>query len=291
MENFVPSPVKRAKELVDEEMASEQDVAAICALGFEKDLAILALEETVSVFHPGWWAAVAIATTARCWGVFVMMFKFSADNDCPIKDGDVKKAVATLLAWEAAENEESESESESDSEEEEEDDDDKTSETLTKVDEEEEDSEEEEETVGGEEYGEEEEESEDSEDDASSDSTIAALEERYGLKDEVSGHGATSVNNRTEGSTQVWPEEKESGRYMLRAIIGHTSGGLWAVMKRQGVWVSRNGVLCRPGQGKEETEDDDDESENEGTNVTDQETSTQSEDSLRGVRLEFWERM
>ncbi|PVF95637.1 hypothetical protein CPB86DRAFT_684061, partial [Serendipita vermifera] len=106
MENFVPSPVKRAKELVDEEMASEQDVAAICALGFEKDLAILALEET---------------------------------------DGDVKKAVATLLAWEAAENEESESDSEEE-EEEEEDDDDETSETLTKVDEEEEeDSEEEEE--------------------------------------------------------------------------------------------------------------------------------------------------
>lgn len=52
MESLVPSPVKRAKELVNEEMASqdasEQDIAAVCALGFERELAMQALEETVS---------------------------------------------------------------------------------------------------------------------------------------------------------------------------------------------------------------------------------------------------
>jgi len=52
MENRVPSPVKRAKELVSEEMASqsasEQDIAAVCALGFERELAMQALEVTVS---------------------------------------------------------------------------------------------------------------------------------------------------------------------------------------------------------------------------------------------------
>lgn len=52
MESFVPSPVKRAKELVNEEMASqdasEQDIAAVCALGFERELAMQALEDTVS---------------------------------------------------------------------------------------------------------------------------------------------------------------------------------------------------------------------------------------------------
>lgn len=54
MENAVPSPMKRAKELVSEEMAEEeaddQEVAAICALGFDREMAIQALEETVRVF-------------------------------------------------------------------------------------------------------------------------------------------------------------------------------------------------------------------------------------------------
>ncbi|CCA73614.1 hypothetical protein PIIN_07567 [Serendipita indica DSM 11827] len=86
MENRVPTPVKRAKELMVEEIkeqeASEQDIAAICALGFDRELAIEALGET---------------------------------------DGDVKKAVATLLAWETAENEEEiESEEEEESEDEDE---------------------------------------------------------------------------------------------------------------------------------------------------------------------------
>ena len=52
MESLVPSPLKRAKELVNEEMASqdasEQEIAAVCALGFERELAMQALEETVS---------------------------------------------------------------------------------------------------------------------------------------------------------------------------------------------------------------------------------------------------
>lgn len=55
MENRVPTPVKRAKELMVEEIkeqeASEQDIAAICALGFDRELAIEALGETVSVVH------------------------------------------------------------------------------------------------------------------------------------------------------------------------------------------------------------------------------------------------
>jgi hypothetical protein len=52
MESLVPSPLKRAKELVNEEMASqdasEQEIAAVCALGFERELAMQALGETVS---------------------------------------------------------------------------------------------------------------------------------------------------------------------------------------------------------------------------------------------------
>lgn len=52
MESLIPSPVKRAKELVTEEMASqdasEQEIAAVCALGFERELAMQALEEAVS---------------------------------------------------------------------------------------------------------------------------------------------------------------------------------------------------------------------------------------------------
>lgn len=55
MESLVPSPVKRAKQLVEEEMeqqdASEQDIASIVALGFERDLAIEALDGTVSIFY------------------------------------------------------------------------------------------------------------------------------------------------------------------------------------------------------------------------------------------------
>lgn len=53
MEKAVPSPIKRAKELVNEEIAEEeaedQDVAAICALGFDRDKAIKALDKTVWV--------------------------------------------------------------------------------------------------------------------------------------------------------------------------------------------------------------------------------------------------
>jgi hypothetical protein len=53
MEDSVPSPIKRVKELVNEEMeeeeADDQDVAAICALGFDREMAIEALEQTVRV--------------------------------------------------------------------------------------------------------------------------------------------------------------------------------------------------------------------------------------------------
>lgn len=53
MEDSVPSPIKRVKELVNEEMEEEeadgQDVAAICALGFDREMAIEALEQTVRV--------------------------------------------------------------------------------------------------------------------------------------------------------------------------------------------------------------------------------------------------
>jgi len=53
MENSVPSPIKRVNELVNEEIAEEeadnQDVAAVCALGFDREMAIEALDETVRV--------------------------------------------------------------------------------------------------------------------------------------------------------------------------------------------------------------------------------------------------
>lgn len=51
MEKQIATPLKVAKELVEEDIAeqkaSEEEIAAICALGFERDLAVEALEETV----------------------------------------------------------------------------------------------------------------------------------------------------------------------------------------------------------------------------------------------------
>ncbi|KAG9053913.1 hypothetical protein FS842_006777 [Serendipita sp. 407] len=64
LEKQIPSPVKRAKELIDEEFeeekASELDIAAICALGFDRDMAIEALAETVSL------SLVRLAIKVRC---------------------------------------------------------------------------------------------------------------------------------------------------------------------------------------------------------------------------------
>ncbi|KAG8819175.1 hypothetical protein FRC17_010580, partial [Serendipita sp. 399] len=176
LEKQIPSPVKRARELMEEEIeeqkASEQDIAAVCALGFERDLAIEALEVT---------------------------------------DGDVKKAVATLLAWE---NEEV--------------------------------SEEEEEEASEEEWEEEEYESD-------SASSLKALRERYGISEDEE---QTSV-------MMGWPAEKESGKYVLKSIIGQNNEGLWVVIKRQGAWVSRSGVMSRCVVASK----------------------------LEGVRLELWERL
>ncbi|KAG8824499.1 hypothetical protein FRC18_010522 [Serendipita sp. 400] len=180
LEKQIPSPVKRAKELIDEEFeeekASELDIAAICALGFDRDMAIEALAET---------------------------------------DGDVKKAVATLLAWE---NEESEEEEEEEEEEESE-----------------------------------EEEWEEEEYESDTASSLKALRERYGISE---------VEEQTS-SMMGWPAEKESGKYVLKSIIGQDNGGIWVVIKRKGVWISRNGVMSQCVESR----------------------------GLEGVRLELWERL
>jgi hypothetical protein len=137
----------------------------------------------------------------------------------------VKKAVAVLLAWESAENEESEDEDEG-SEGEEDDDDDEDEEG---------------------------DEDEDETDEGSTTSSLAALQERYGI----------GTEDEEQMAKELMPVEIECGRYMLKAIIGHGSNGLWAVLKRSGMWVGRNGAVEKSDTGTR----------------------------LEGVRLEFWERL
>ena len=48
MEANVPSPIIRAREELELEEEREKDVGAICALGFEREQVLDALEETVS---------------------------------------------------------------------------------------------------------------------------------------------------------------------------------------------------------------------------------------------------
>jgi hypothetical protein len=84
-------------------------------------------------------------------------------------------------------------------------------------------------------------------DEGSTTSSLAALQERFGRTEEVE-----------------WkPSKIESGKYLLKAIIGHNGDGLWAVLKRDGMWVGRNGLVTRP----------------------------EGDARLEGVRLEFWDRL
>jgi len=48
MEANLPSPIIRAREELELEEEREKDVGAICALGFEREQVLDALEETVS---------------------------------------------------------------------------------------------------------------------------------------------------------------------------------------------------------------------------------------------------
>lgn len=145
--------------------------------------------------------------------------------------GDVKKAVATLLTWEAEEDEDDEDED--------------------KDEEEDDDGDDEEEEPEEEESEEEEEESEEEEvetDEGSTTSSLAALQKRYG---------------RTDKDAEWKPAEIESGKYVLRAIVGHNGDELWAVLKRDGMWVGRNGLISR----------------------------SEENARLEGMRLEFWDRL
>lgn len=85
-------------------------------------------------------------------------------------------------------------------------------------------------------------------DEGSTTSSLAALQERFG---------------RTEGEVEWKPAEIESGKYVLKAIVGHNGDGLWAVLKQDGIWVGRNGLVTR----------------------------SQGDARLEGVRLEFWDRL
>lgn len=49
MEANLPSPIVRAREELELEEEREKDVGAICALGFEREQVLDALEETVGV--------------------------------------------------------------------------------------------------------------------------------------------------------------------------------------------------------------------------------------------------
>jgi len=49
MEANLPSPIIRAREELELEEEREKDVGAICALGFEREQVLDALEETVSI--------------------------------------------------------------------------------------------------------------------------------------------------------------------------------------------------------------------------------------------------
>jgi len=49
MEANLPSPIIRAREELELEEEREKDVGAICALGFEREQVLDALEETVGV--------------------------------------------------------------------------------------------------------------------------------------------------------------------------------------------------------------------------------------------------
>jgi hypothetical protein len=100
---------------------------------------------------------------------------------------------------------------------------------------------------------EDEDEDEDETDEGSTTSSLAALQKRYGI-------GTEDEEQMAKG---LMPVESESGRYMLKAIVGHDSNGLWAVLKRSGMWVARNGVVEKSDTGTR----------------------------LEGVRLEFWERL
>lgn len=177
--------------------ASEQNIAAVCALGFERELAMQALEETVS-------------------GAWIREKRNLIECPYELKGGDVKKAVATLLAWEAEEDEESEEEESEESEDESE------------------------------------EEEEDETDEGSTASSLAALQERYGIGTE-----------EEQMAKDVVPEGSESGKYILKAVMGHDNNGSWAVLKRNGMWIARNGLIERSSEGAR----------------------------LEGVRLEFWERL
>ena len=98
-----------------------------------------------------------------------------------------------------------------------------------------------------------EDEDEDETDEGSTTSSLAALQKRYGI-------GTEDEEQMAKG---LMPVESESGRYMLKAIIGRDSNGLWAVLKRSGMWVARNGVVEKSETGAR----------------------------LEGVRLELWERL
>lgn len=141
------------------------------------------------------------------------------------KNGDMKKAVATLLRWENEEEPESESESEDEGGERGE---------AKKEGEEEENEGSVEENEGNE---------------SSTSSDFAELQERYG----IDGEGANGER----------PALVKSGKYILRAIVGRDSDGLWAVLRRDGLWVSRNGLISRDNKNAR----------------------------LEGMRLEFWDRL
>jgi hypothetical protein len=130
-----------------------------------------------------------------------------------------------LLAWETAEIEESDEGEEEDEDEDE----------------------------GEEGEDEDEDEDEDETDEGSTTSSLAVLQKRYGI-------GTEDEEQMAKG---LMPVESESGRYMLKAIVGHDSNGLWAVLKRSGMWIARNGVVEKSDNGTQ----------------------------LEGVRLEFWERL
>lgn len=129
----------------------------------------------------------------------------------------MKKAVATLLAWETAENEE---EIESEEEEESED--------------------------------------EDESEQGSTSSSFESLRERYGVSKEDEEEGGEQTSKVTE-----WSAATESGRYILRAIVGQDEDGWWVVLRRQGPLTGDEGLLIAP------------------------------EDPVRleGMRLELWERV
>ena len=123
----------------------------------------------------------------------------------------MKKAVATLLAWETAENEE--------------------------------------------EIESEEEESEYESEEGSTSSSLASLKERYDISNEEDGEQTSKVTE--------WGAVTQSGKYILRAIVGQDEDGWWVILRRQGPLTGDEGLLIAPEEPAR----------------------------LEGMRLELWERV